>query len=228
MNPVQSISHWVKVTLIKTIAFSLCAIVLNRLFVLIFGASIWVYPWVSISWVSTFASLWVYGLFLVIFPVLYIRELKSIVTIGTIKSLWYTHSYDIADTVVERVCEYCVWYTWGISEWVKAVTSNVDHLFDALPRIARKIFKKIQDSIPLIDEVLNILRRLDLDAIWNSKQLKAEVMEELEPFLENNQWRSSLYAWGTFVVNMLLMVFVFLVVKGYLTKVIEIVMWLLN
>lgn len=224
MNSLQSITSWVKTKLFKIISFSLFAIALNRLFVLVFWVSIWSYPWIDISWLSKIVTLWVYGLFLVIFPILYVRELKTILTIGTIKSLWNENKVDVADTVVEKVCDYCVWYTWWLSEWVKSMTTNVDHLFDSFPRIARKAFKKVQESIPLVDEVLNILRRIDLDTIWNSKQLKSEVMWELEPFLDKDEWRVSLFPWWTFVVNVLLMVFVFLVVKWYFERVVEFVM----
>lgn len=172
---VQILIQLVKRVLVWVVLLIMLAIVLNRVVAWIYGWAIWWFDW----WLGdTFSALWsvvILFLLIIVFPVLYIWNMKILVVASVLLTIRWRYKDQFMEFVVRRA----VHSTLALrKQWSQLVKSGKTW-FDDLPLTMRVFFSWLKQKIPFLGYIETILVTVDWERNRTEAELQAEVMEQL-------------------------------------------------
>ncbi len=210
LNPIDLVGR-ITSTMIKYILLSIFfGLVVNWLFVIIFFGKIRNAQWYIWGAIAQILSVIVILVFVVVYPFIYLWNMRIMAVTSTIKVIWNNYREQIVEFVINRICTST--YANKLQKWQHSLATRKDRFKD-LPIVVRRFFNRVKWKIPLFDRFEMIMKEVDFTNVCDEAQLRHELNVKMEPYVKSNEKLQIGWWFRTLVgINMLCIVVTYFLV----------------
>jgi hypothetical protein len=136
----------------------------------------------------TLVALVVVPIFLILFPILYLWQIKSLAMIDTLRYLWATYRDEIVHLVIDKVIARGREQSLSASSALSSSTPAkiLASLRTQFPGVIGWLFDYCTQKFPIVQKIPEILGGIDFTNP-DATAIKQRVMEKLQPYLGDTQ-----------------------------------------
>lgn len=138
---------------------------MNWIWLIAFGSRLWA----ADRWVGGVAAkvmtIILIMLLLVVFPLLYLWQIKTLAILGTVQSVWKTYRQEISEHIIQKTSHLVREQKQHLGEAAGQYMHIATDWFGELPKLVRWLFQYLKNKLPLWKQIEEVIASIDISTI---------------------------------------------------------------
>lgn len=156
----------------------------------------------------------VVGVFLLVFPVLYLLQSKVIVLGIATSLIWHGITPELEDHLAKHLGRVVRSSGEQLSSIQQLIQQTMQRRLASLPQLIRFLVRQVMQMIPVSERLSSAVEQIDLSSVDSQQELTQQLRGELEGVLDLPQGIALVPFWLLLIANIATMVVVYRLVHG--------------